>query len=607
MQQKKPSLLRSLGIGLGVIVVIIVYAYGFRVTDVSFETTREERRLTQLKRVLRALAHPDIFMYDTREEQINVPFYLPCPEDQDVQLPEPDTSGPYLRPSVPCAAAEESIVVEGFNFPSNRSGSLDFITASGVKKPLSDFVTDADGYFRVEVETPNRQPVAEAQHIRATIRTRVGAPKLSDTAKVTWEKIVETVFIALLATTIGTFIAIPVSFLAARNLMSETKSPLTSVALAVIGWPIGMYAGMRATSLIRSLLSPLLSDFLPVIVGLILGVALVIVIFRLSMNVRNSEQPNSQAKIIRVAAIIVMAIIGIATFIFLESLSRMIGLAIIEPLGDLGFLGNFLFQLAETARLLTPALAAIGAGAAVGGALGQIGQKISDNASKKFVKAINFIVAALAGAIIFALVGMVIDWFYQINSLAATLYWPAGIGAVLGLVLAFWAAPKQALPTGLVIYFITRTILNATRSVEPLVMAIVFVIWVGIGPFAGSLALALHTIAALAKLYSEQVEAIMPGPLEAVQATGANRLQTIVYAVVPQIVSPYISFTMYRWDINVRMSTIIGFVGGGGIGFLLQQNINLLDYRAASAQMLAIAVVVALMDYISSVVRERIV
>jgi phosphonate transport system permease protein len=138
-------------------------------------------------------------------------------------------------------------------------------------------------------------------------------------------------------------------------------------------------------------------------------------------------------------------------------------------------------------------------------------------------------------------------------------------------------------------------------------MVIVFAVWVGIGPFAGVLALGLHTIAALAKLYSEQVESIMPGPLEAVQATGANRLQTIVFAVVPQIVPPYISFTMYRWDINVRMSTIIGFAGGGGIGFLLMQNINLLNYRAASTQMLAIAVVVASMDYISSILRKRLV
>ena len=77
--------------------------------------------------------------------------------------------------------------------------------------------------------------------------------------------------------------------------------------------------------------------------------------------------------------------------------------------------------------------------------------------------------------------------------------------------------------------------------------------------------------------------------------------------MVPQIVPPYISFTLYRWDINVRMSTIIGFAGGGGIGFLLQQNIRLLNYRAASVNMLAIAVVVASMDYLSSRVRERIV
>ncbi|MBK8418044.1 MAG: ABC transporter permease subunit [Anaerolineales bacterium] len=157
----------------------------------------------------------------------------------------------------------------------------------------------------------------------------------------------------------------------------------------------------------------------------------------------------------------------------------------------------------------------------------------------------------------------------------------------------------------MVVYSITRTILNALRSVEALVMAIVFVIAVGIGPFAGMMALGLHTIVSLAKLYSEQVESIMPGPLEAITATGANRLQTIIYAVIPQVIPPYISYTMYRWDINVRMSTIIGFVGGGGIGFLLQQNINLLNYRAASTQMIAIAIVVASMDYISSVLREK--
>jgi phosphonate transport system permease protein len=93
--------------------------------------------------------------------------------------------------------------------------------------------------------------------------------------------------------------------------------------------------------------------------------------------------------------------------------------------------------------------------------------------------------------------------------------------------------------------------------------------------------------------------------MEAITGTGASLLAVLRYGIGPQIVPPFLSYTIYRWDINVRMSTIIGFVGGGGIGFLLQQNINLLNYRAASTQMIAIAIVVASMDYISSVLREK--
>lgn len=160
---------------------------------------------------------------------------------------------------------------------------------------------------------------------------------------------------------------------------------------------------------------------------------------------------------------------------------------------------------------------------------------------------------------------------------------------------------------GLAVYYITRTILNILRAIEPLIWAIIFAVWVGIGPYAGVLALTLHSIASLGKLYSEAIESIEPGPIEAITATGANRLQTIMFAVVPQIVPPFISFTMYRWDINVRMSTVIGFVGGGGIGFILIQWINLLQYRQAATAVWAIALVVAIMDYISAVVREKVV
>jgi phosphonate transport system permease protein len=162
-------------------------------------------------------------------------------------------------------------------------------------------------------------------------------------------------------------------------------------------------------------------------------------------------------------------------------------------------------------------------------------------------------------------------------------------------------------PLGTAVYYVTRTFFNIMRSIEPLILAIVFTVWVGLGPFAGVLALGLHSIAALGKLYSEQIESIDPGPIEAITATGASALQIVRYAVVPQIVPPFIAFTIYRWDTNVRMSTVIGFVGGGGIGFVLQQYINLLQYRQAATAVWAITLVVAAMDYVSAVVREKVV
>ncbi len=159
--------------------------------------------------------------------------------------------------------------------------------------------------------------------------------------------------------------------------------------------------------------------------------------------------------------------------------------------------------------------------------------------------------------------------------------------------------------TTLAVYYIVRTILNIVRSVESLIIAIVFVVWVGLGPFAGVMALTVHSIAALGKLYSEQVENIDFGPIEAIRATGGNWWQTVVYAVFPQVAAPFLAFTIYRWDINVRMSTILGFVGGGGIGFLIVQWQRLSEWEAIGAAFWSIVIIVAMLDFISAKARER--
>jgi phosphonate transport system permease protein len=158
-----------------------------------------------------------------------------------------------------------------------------------------------------------------------------------------------------------------------------------------------------------------------------------------------------------------------------------------------------------------------------------------------------------------------------------------------------------------VVYYVVRTILNVVRSIETLMWAIVFAVWVGMGPFGGMMALLLHTIAALGKLYSEAIESIDPGPIEAVRATGATGPQVVVYAVLPQIVPTFLSFTLYRWDINVRMSTVIGLISDAGLGFLVIQWIRLNNFRAMATAIIAIVLVVAILDYVSAWLRERVI
>ena len=159
---------------------------------------------------------------------------------------------------------------------------------------------------------------------------------------------------------------------------------------------------------------------------------------------------------------------------------------------------------------------------------------------------------------------------------------------------------------GNTVYGVARTILNVLRSIEVLILAVIFGATVGLGPFAGVLALTLHSIASLGKLYSEAIESIDPGPIEAISATGANRIQMIVYAVVPQFIPQFMSFTLYRWDINVRMSTVLGFVGGGGIGYILQSYIQLLEWNKAGTAILFIAIVVIAMDFASAKIRAAV-
>jgi phosphonate transport system permease protein len=181
------------------------------------------------------------------------------------------------------------------------------------------------------------------------------------------------------------------------------------------------------------------------------------------------------------------------------------------------------------------------------------------------------------------------------------------LGTILAIPFAFLAA-RNITKKGVIgnaIYFLSRSVLNIIRSFEPLVMATIFALIVGFGsPFAGILGLVLVTTASLGKMFSEAIESIDLGPVEALTATGANRVEVLLYAVVPQVVPDFLSYIIYHWDINVRISTVIGFVGGGGIGYYLSQMINTTQFQKASTALLAIIIVVMILDFLSADIRK---
>ena len=182
-----------------------------------------------------------------------------------------------------------------------------------------------------------------------------------------------------------------------------------------------------------------------------------------------------------------------------------------------------------------------------------------------------------------------------------------GFSIVVALPLSFLGARNimAGHPVTAAIYVVVRFVFTIIRSIDVLIVVIVCAVALGVGTAAGVVGLAFHNIGVLGKLYSEAIEGIDPGPLEAITATGANRLQVVWTAVIPQIVNPYISFTIYRLDANVRLAPILGLVGGGGIGILLFQSINLLQYGAAGLIIFMIVITVAAMDFASAQIRRR--
>jgi phosphonate transport system permease protein len=166
-----------------------------------------------------------------------------------------------------------------------------------------------------------------------------------------------------------------------------------------------------------------------------------------------------------------------------------------------------------------------------------------------------------------------------------------------------WGPAARALRMG--VFVVTKAALNAMRTVPELVWALIFVFMVGLGPFPGVLALGVHTGGVLGKLFGEVLEDLDPRPLEALQATGAGRFAILIYGILPQALPQFVSYALYRWEVNIRAAAIMGFVGAGGLGQRIHIAISLFQDHQLLTLIIAIYVMVTAVDVLSATLRSR--
>lgn len=598
-----------------IIAGVLLYAYAFQVTDVNLEEPLKPQRQNNLISLLREMARPDFFDFDEEIRSTNLSIRMPCPNVP--QASQVTVEGRFVLFSPNCASTTQDVLtVSGQGFQPNVRGIIRWYPASATTtRTLTSIRADRNGNFSASFTMPDIRETEETQRIEVVEVTGRTLDGFSSTSQITFDRIIETILMALMASTVGIILAVPISFLAARNLMEHVNLPLASVSAALLAMPFGWFIGQQIETALVDVSAQITEN--PLIGTVVVIVVAAIIPFTIRLGSSVMEDGGSGRGIIRVAMIVLLLLLAFFGLGAAAHLGIQAGQWLDPRLGIFGFLGNFLFVLSDLTRVLLPYFLGFVGALAAATLASRYAQDAVIKSGEQTGRLLTLAITFAGFGLMFVLIGYAFNWIclfdmcsrlpQEQGALFRALGVPALIAAVIGGALSLLRHPKKPFPIGFIVYSLSRSSLNLLRALEPLIIGAIFVVWVGIGPFAGVMALVLNSVADLGKLFSEQVENIEEGPLEAVTATGANGLQVIVFSVIPQITPHYIAFAFYRWDINVRLSTIIGFIGGGGIGLVLQRSANLTLYSQASVMIIAIAVVVSTLDYISSELRKRII
>ena len=557
--------------------LLLIFALGWNITQIDLGKAIAEYKDTQ--RILSRIFWPwrNAFEFEQISNDATAKIQAPCPEGATGPVPNTPQSGErgiWISVTPTCGDLSVRDLTGGFEIGTELTiigggfipnGEVNIFWKNPIGNPFqprsvgeTEIDIDENGEFITMLNIPDAViPITAIGDQLHTLIVRqeteeVFTGNLSREMKLALVGMLETIMLALMATFFGILFAFPISFLAARNLMAPISAPLRRV----IGGITFALPSIAMASFLTGRFANALGGLerAPIIIASV-GLILVLAFGFLGYSLGGKLLTTLSKQYSRNFSSTILGLLGA---VLAAIPAWFLGLGIVHGLVSIPL-------SAETVAVTVVSLP---------------------------IPIVSFDGGSFA--------------FSSNPSLATSVaFFTALFFALLTFTAIFRAGSEKEIKIGNFIYTLTRTVMNVVRSIEPLIWAIVATIWVGLGPFAGSIALTLHTIAALGKLYSESIESIETGPIEAIQATGANRLQTIIYAVIPQILPPFISFTIYRWDINVRLSTIIGLVGGGGIGFLLIQWIRQFQYENAGIAVWLITITVATLDYISSSIRQR--
>ncbi|MBE2223228.1 MAG: hypothetical protein IAF02_16925, partial [Anaerolineae bacterium] len=391
-------------------VLIVVYSYAMDATEVNLEEPLKPKRQENLVSLIRELVRPDIFSFQNETRSTNISIRMPCPEE--VKGSQVTVEGRVLVLAPNCATTTQDLLAlsgEGFE-PNTQGAILWYPAGSDTTRRLADLRIDEAGNFATSFTMPDIRETEEPQRIEVVEVLSKRITGFSEASLITFDRIVETILMALMASTIGTFLAVPISFLAARNLMADVKSPLAAIMTALILVPVGAWLALTVTRWIVDLSDLAVQQSFVGVVAMLLAMGLAWLVLRVGKSAIDVTDNSLGTRFVNWMRIVVATVLALFAVAMVAQYGILIGDWLRSMLGPLAFIGNFVNVLSDFVRVMLAMFVGL-AGALLAASYGhRFGQEMVMHTEEGRAKWITAVLTLLGSFILVYTLLYAINW-----------------------------------------------------------------------------------------------------------------------------------------------------------------------------------------------------